>query len=159
MKLSVINKEREPESVAPKIKVFESEKDLNEALPDLKDGAIVATKEGESSYGQPVEAVLKIIIEDGATVNQNITLYPTGNGLYTFGATVSFSTRSWKQPYQLFDYSVEGFDFVNLNMSVTQYNIGPLPASTVISAKRGYATITDTSETIVMNVSGILKRS
>lgn len=47
MKLSVINKEREPESVAPKIKVFETEADLDAALPDLKDGAIVATKEDE----------------------------------------------------------------------------------------------------------------
>lgn len=45
MKLSVITKEREPESVAPKIKIYETEADLDAALPDLKDGAIVATKE------------------------------------------------------------------------------------------------------------------
>lgn len=49
MKLQVINEERKPESVAPKIKVFDTEVDLNAALPDLKDGAIVATKEDETS--------------------------------------------------------------------------------------------------------------
>lgn len=49
MKLSVINKEREPESVAPKIKIYETEADLDAALPDLKDGAIVATKEDVAS--------------------------------------------------------------------------------------------------------------
>lgn len=48
MKLSVINESRQPESVAPKIKVFDSEADLDAALPDLKDGAIVATKEDET---------------------------------------------------------------------------------------------------------------
>lgn len=49
MKLQIINERREPESVAPKIKVFDSEADLDAALPDLKDGAIVATKEDEST--------------------------------------------------------------------------------------------------------------
>lgn len=49
MKLQVINEERQPESVAPKIKVFDSEADLDAALPDLKDGAIVATKEDVSA--------------------------------------------------------------------------------------------------------------
>lgn len=48
MKLQVINEEREPESVAPKIKVFDSEADLDAALPDLQNGAIVATKEVET---------------------------------------------------------------------------------------------------------------
>ena len=49
MKLQIINESRQPESVAPKIRVYETEADLNAALPDLKDGAIVATKEDEST--------------------------------------------------------------------------------------------------------------
>lgn len=52
MKLQIINEERQPESVAPKIKVFDSEADLDAALPDLKDGAIVATKEDETVDGR-----------------------------------------------------------------------------------------------------------
>lgn len=49
MKIAIINEERQPESVAPKMRVYETEADLNAALPDLKDGAIVATKEDETS--------------------------------------------------------------------------------------------------------------
>lgn len=52
MKLSVINEEREPESVAPKIRVYETEADLDKDLGRLPDGAIVATKESEA--GVPI---------------------------------------------------------------------------------------------------------
>lgn len=49
MKLQIINESRQPESVAPKIKVFDTEADLDAALPDLPNGAIVATKEDETT--------------------------------------------------------------------------------------------------------------
>lgn len=61
MKLQVINEERQPESVAPKIKVFDSEADLDAALPDLKDGAIVATKEDETGTLGDIEKRLEAL--------------------------------------------------------------------------------------------------
>lgn len=158
MKLQIINSERKPESVSPKIKIYDTEEDLKNDLDNLNEGAIVATKEDESSYWKTIEATLKIIVEDKQTVNQNITLYPLGNGIYSFATNYTFGKQEWKQPYQLFDFAVDGFDFITLDMSVTQYEIGPLTTSVVLSAKRGYAVITNTEKSVVLNVSGLLKR-
>lgn len=48
MKLSVI-KERKPESVSPKIKIYDTNADLDNDLANLPSGAIVATKEDVAS--------------------------------------------------------------------------------------------------------------
>lgn len=138
MKLQVINENREPESVAPKIKVFDSEADLDAALPDLKDGAIVATKEDETApFGQPIEAAMRIAPAggaSGATTNTVATLYPLGNGIYLYTAIFGMNGRTWSSNYTAFSYSITGFRSKLSWITGTQDNQGPA----VLSVNNNY---------------------
>lgn len=107
MKTAVINENREPESVAPKIKVFDSEADLNAALPDLKDGAIVATK--ESGYVPIVELSHNV----PRLVPKDITPYVADGSIW--------ARLNGTDGYSLFEDIYVG-DYFKMSRPISAYN-------------------------------------
>ena len=102
MKLSVIDSDRKPASVSPKIRVYDTEEELNNDLANLPSGAIVATKEDDVSKVGSIK--LPVTID---TTNNKVTIHVDGlfqNMLESYQITYATVTSTCSCSFSLIGY-------------------------------------------------------